>query len=147
MASFRISRRFATSPDVICDIPVMLPPWRFRLSTSFVPTGSPSATITIGIVLVAFLSAWAPGVVVTAMMSGFRWRHSAASSGYRSLRPSWVQVVDRNGLSVNVAKVAQTFDECFEALCGRLRRARIKRQKAEPRDPLRRLCPCQTGAR
>src|SRR6516225_3452370 len=117
-ASFSNSKRFAASPDVICDIPVMLLLGWFRLSTSFVPMGSPSATITIGMVLVAFLSAAAPGVVVTAMMSGFKRRHAAAKFGVPLASTLGVQVVDRDGLSVHIAKVAQTFKECFETLCG-----------------------------
>jgi hypothetical protein len=44
--------------------------------------------MTIGIERVAFLAAWVAGVVLTAMISALRRRHSAASIGNRSPWPS-----------------------------------------------------------
>jgi len=51
------SSRFPASSAVIWDKPVTLPPGRARVSTNPLATGSPAATITIGIVLVAFWAA------------------------------------------------------------------------------------------
>src|SRR5262249_28866874 len=123
----------------------MLPPGWFRLSTSFVPTGSPSATITIGIVLVASLKRFCAWRCSHGNDVRLQVETLGREFGVPIAPTLGVQVIDRNCLSVNVAKVAQTFEECFETLCGRLRRARIKRQKAEPRDPLHRLSAGRQG--
>ena len=67
-----------------------LPPGRARLSTRPASTGSsPTPTITMGIVLVAFLAARIIRVPpATTMISTLRRTSSAASSGSRSSFPS-----------------------------------------------------------
>jgi hypothetical protein len=54
----------------MCVIPVTFPPDRARFGTSPAPTGSATATNTIGIVAVAALAARLPGVVETKTTSG-----------------------------------------------------------------------------
>ena len=70
------------------DIPVRLPPGRAKLATSPERTGSPIAMATIGIVLVAFLAAIAPGVLPVTITSTLRPITSAISAGSRSRWPS-----------------------------------------------------------
>ena len=70
------------------DIPVRLPPGRAKLATSPERTGSPIPRATIGIVLVAFLAARAPGVVQVKSTSTLCPITSAMSAGRRSKRPS-----------------------------------------------------------
>ena len=57
------------------------------MATSPLPTGSPTMSMTIGIVLVAFRAASAAGVVSAAMTSTFRRTNSVARSGSRSRFP------------------------------------------------------------
>lgn len=83
-SSLSSSSRLTASWGTINDIPVMLSEGLERLSTSPVPSGSPRATMTIGTVRVAFFRRWAAGVVVTAMTSGLRLRHSSIRVGNRS---------------------------------------------------------------
>ena len=59
-ASLMSSSRFAFSVWPSAVTPVTLPPGRARLVTMPAATGSPVVTITIGMVLVAFLAASAP---------------------------------------------------------------------------------------
>ena len=87
-SSFNSSRRFWVSSVVKAESPVMLPPGRDRLFTRPASTGSPIAAITIGMVLVAFLAASAPGVPRVTRMSHLRPISSATRPGSRSLRPS-----------------------------------------------------------
>ena len=70
------------------DSPVTLPPGRARLSTSPLPTGSPAAEKTIGIVAVACFEATISGVPEVTIISTLRRANSAAISAARSLRPS-----------------------------------------------------------
>ena len=67
-----------------------LPPGRARLSTRPAPTGSvPPPIITMGIVLVAFMTGRTSGSPpATTMISTLRRTSSAASSGARSRFPS-----------------------------------------------------------
>src|SRR5215475_9570805 len=60
--SLRSSRRFPLNSGDSMANPVMLPPGRSRLAISPLPTGSALAAITIGIVLVAFLTDSIAGV-------------------------------------------------------------------------------------
>src|SRR5437667_270799 len=55
--SFNSSRRLAASPELMDVVPVTFPPGRARLATSPVATGSPRASMTIGIVRVVFFAA------------------------------------------------------------------------------------------
>ena len=59
-------------------MPVTLPPGRFKLATSLVPTGSPAVAKTIGIAVVAFLAANTAGVPPVTMTSTPRWTKSFA---------------------------------------------------------------------
>jgi hypothetical protein len=61
--SSRISSRFAANSVASTDKPVTFPPGRARFDTSPVPTGSPTAEKTIGMVVVAFCAAMAAGVL------------------------------------------------------------------------------------
>ena len=67
---------------------MMLPPGRARLATSCDPTGSLTATMTTGIVLVACFAVIAPGVLAAMRISTRRFTSSAAKAGNRSVRPS-----------------------------------------------------------
>src|SRR3990170_1822280 len=68
--------------------PVMFPPGRLRDATIPVPTGSPTATMTRGTDVVAFLTAWVPGVPAVTITSTFRAISSAMRVGRRSYFPS-----------------------------------------------------------
>jgi len=68
----------------IKDIPVTFPPGRPRLMTSPVATGSTTADITMGIVLVAPSAALTAGVEFAMMMSTLRRMSSGARPGSRS---------------------------------------------------------------
>ena len=73
------------SSNAKLDKPVTLPPGRARLPTSPLPTGSPTAVITMGMVLLAPFAANASGAPVTTIRSTLRRTRSAASSsGERS---------------------------------------------------------------
>jgi len=65
-----------------------LPPGRARLVTIPPPIGSPVVTMTIGMLLVAFRAARAPGFEPTTMTSTPSWTSDAASRGSRSALPS-----------------------------------------------------------
>ena len=90
MASLNSSSRFPPSSLTRFVTPVTLPPGRARLSTRPASTGSDRwATITMGIVLVAFLAAQTCETPPpTTIISTLRRTRSAASSGYRSGFPS-----------------------------------------------------------
>ena len=64
------------------------PPGRARLATSPLPTGSPTLTMTIGIVPVACLAATTFCAAGATMTSTLRRTRSAASAGSLSYRPS-----------------------------------------------------------
>ena len=83
-ASLSISSLLVLSSVAKLVNPVTLPPGRARLSTRPAATGSEPLAITIGIVVVAFLTANATGVAVTTIRSTLRRTSSAASSGRRS---------------------------------------------------------------
>jgi hypothetical protein len=81
------STRLATS-SVESDVtPVTLPPGRPRLSTSPSFTGSAPVAMTMGIVAVAFLAAWADSLPPVTRTSTRSRTNSAAKPGSRSLRP------------------------------------------------------------
>jgi hypothetical protein len=65
-------------------VPVTLPPGRAKLATSPLPTGSPAAAITMGIVEVARLAANGASVPTPTITSTLRLTSSAASAGSRS---------------------------------------------------------------
>ena len=66
------------------DTPVMLPPGRARSWTSSVLAASPSVSMTIGIVLVARLTARIAGAATAKITSGFKVTNSVARLGSRS---------------------------------------------------------------
>lgn len=66
------------------DMPVTFPPGRARLATNPVPTGSPTTTVTIGMVLVTFFAARAAAVPGATIRSTLRLTSSVASARYRS---------------------------------------------------------------
>ena len=68
--------------------PVMFPPGRARLCTRPEPTGSATAAMTIGMVVVACFAANAHGVKVATITSTGSRASSLASSGNRSVFPS-----------------------------------------------------------
>ena len=86
--SLSSSKRFPSISTEIEVNPVMLPPGRARLATRPVATGSPTATMTRGIVVVAFLTASEAGVPAVTIVSTFSAISSAMSAGKRSYRPS-----------------------------------------------------------
>src|SRR5262245_15111929 len=70
-------------PSLVC-----FPPGRARLLTNPALTGSPTFTITIGIVSVTFFTAKASPVARTTMTSTLRRTSSSTSAGYSSCFPS-----------------------------------------------------------
>ncbi len=86
--SFSSSSRFALSSGLKMLDPVIFPPGRARLATKPNATGSPLVTMTIGIVVVAFLAARIAGDPAVSMTSTLRRTNSAANSGSRSNFPS-----------------------------------------------------------
>ena len=80
-ASFRSSSRLALSSVAGSVIPVMFPPGRARLVTKPVPTASPAATNTIGMVEVASFAALAEGAPSVSSRSMLRPTSSVASAG------------------------------------------------------------------
>src|ERR1700730_1314241 len=69
----------------INESPVTLPPGRAKLSTSPLPTGSESATTTMGMVLVACFATFAPSPVTATIMSTLLSTSSCASARNRLL--------------------------------------------------------------
>src|SRR5262249_35485286 len=86
--SKRISSRLVLSSVASNEMPVAFPPGRARLGTTPAPTGSPTYTKMIGIVVVAFRPAMAAGVLNVMIASTFKLPNSAASSVSRSTFPS-----------------------------------------------------------
>jgi hypothetical protein len=70
------------------DVPVTLPPGRDRLATRPLASGSPTLTITIGIVRDACRTAITFCAAGATMTSTWRRTSSAARAGSRSYRPS-----------------------------------------------------------
>lgn len=83
-SSLRSDIRFAASAPVMFETPVASPPGRARLGTKPLPTGSPTMVKTIGMSLVAWIAARAPGVLIATMTSGRASARSLASAGSRS---------------------------------------------------------------
>jgi hypothetical protein len=75
------SRRLATNPVASVVNPVMFPPGRARLATSPLPTGSATNVMTMGMMVVASLAAWAAGVDEVTMTSTLSRTRSAAKAG------------------------------------------------------------------
>src|SRR6185295_809417 len=96
-----------------------------RLSTRPVPRGSPSATMTIGIVWVVVFRRRAAGVVSQTLVDQGR-------------KPVPVvvrrEVADRDVAAVHVAEVLKALKEPVESGRARLQRARIEGQEAEAGD-------------
>jgi Na+-transporting methylmalonyl-CoA/oxaloacetate decarboxylase beta subunit len=65
----------------------MLPPGRERLGTRPVLTGSATRVMTMGIEGVAFLAAWAAGVLMARMASTLSRTSSSAMAASRSFSP------------------------------------------------------------
>jgi hypothetical protein len=92
-ASFRSCNPFPVISTLSSETPVMFPPGRPRLGTIPVPTGSPTAVRTIGMVRVAFFAAIPPWVETATKMSGRPPTSSAASAGSRSI---WAPAVRKS---------------------------------------------------
>ena len=78
------SKYFGPRSVVIRESPVMFPPGRARLAAKPLLIGSPTAAVTMGIVVVARRSASTGGVPSVTMTSGLAFTSSAASAGRRS---------------------------------------------------------------
>lgn len=83
--SLSSSSRLPVNSSVMLVKPVRLSLGRAKLSTNPFATGSPRPVPTMGIVLVAFLAAWASLMPPLMMTSGLRLSSSAASAGRRSI--------------------------------------------------------------
>ena len=88
ITSLSSSIRLLSSSGEIEVNPVMFPPGRLRDATMPVPTGSPTATMTRGIDVLAFWYAWVAGVPAVTITSTFEAINSAMSAGKRSYFPS-----------------------------------------------------------
>ncbi len=121
------------------DTPVMFPPGWAKLVTSPVPTGSPRATITMGIVVVACLAAKAVTVPGTTIRSTFSLTNSAAKSGSRSHCPFRAPNLNADVLAHNVAALAQTLHEGFILRVGFWRETATTEQESNPVNPPRPL--------
>jgi hypothetical protein len=86
--SLSSSKRFPSISGEIEVTPVMFPPGRAKLATRPVATGSPTAIMTSGIDVVAFLTASEAGVSAVTITSTFEATSSAMSAGKRSYFPS-----------------------------------------------------------
>src|SRR5215471_5554037 len=112
-ASLSSSRYFPTiSGPAPNATPVTLPPGRARLATIPTPTGSKTYTITMGIVLVACLAAWAATGLPATMRSTLRLTSSVAREGKRSraLRPP---ILRDETLALHPAALAECSPGCF----------------------------------
>jgi hypothetical protein len=109
------SSRFPLKSGATMLKPVAFPPGRARLATRPAATGSPMMAMTIGIVPVAVLSALAAGVPPVTMTSTLRPTRSAASSASPSTRSCPPSPFNRDRLPVDIAKVAQPFEQRFGA--------------------------------
>ena len=146
-ASLSISSLLVFRSGAKLEKPVTLPPGRARLATRPSATASPTATITMGIVVVAFFAAVAGPVPKTTIRSTLRRTKSAASSGPRPSFPSRKPILDGEILSLNPSKLAQLMpgipsrgppyqQQCFHPgnLCGGFSPpAARRRQSAEHR--------------
>src|SRR5262249_18393151 len=130
----------------ISDIPVMFSEGLERLSTSPVPRGSPRATITMGMSRVAFFKRCAAGVVVTAITSGLRLKHSSNQHGKPIAVIICGKVADLDVACVHVSEVLKTLEESIKSRRSRPQGTRIERKKAESRNPLL-LRPCRDRPR
>ena len=82
--SLSSASRLAASSPLSVEIPVTFPPGRARLDTNPIATGSPTSAITIGICLVAWIAARAPGVLMATRTSTRASTSSLARAGSRS---------------------------------------------------------------
>src|SRR5688500_16972250 len=89
----------------------MLLPGRAKLAISPVVTGSPPATITMGIVVIAFLAAGSSREPATTSTSTFSRTSSAMSSGARSRRPSHERHSTMTVSPLHVAERVQSLTE------------------------------------
>src|SRR5215218_10582717 len=114
MSSRRSSRRFAASSAIASDTPVILPPGRLRLATRPVPTGSPPATNTIGMVDVAPFAANAvtlPPVVTIAAADEL-----GSEPGEALVMSVRIAVIDAHALSFGEARLRQAAMEFREEM-------------------------------
>ena len=88
MTSFSRWSRLAVSSVARRLAPVMFPPGRARLAMKPAAIGSPTAAMTIGMVLVVFRAASVDSVPAVKMTSTLLWTRSAASAGKRLACPS-----------------------------------------------------------
>ena len=107
MVSLSISSRFPVNTAEIAENPVIFPPGRARLSTSPAATGSDTAPKkTMGIVLVAFLSAEAPFAPDVTSKSTLRRTNSLARPGSGQAYLPRI-FLDRYVLALNIAQRAE----------------------------------------
>ena len=120
------------------ESPVILPPGRARLLTKPLPTGSPMAPMTMGIVVVAFCAARVAGVPPVTMTSTFRLYQFRRQVGKALvLVPFGKAPLDHQVLAFDVAELAHSPRECTE-VC----RNRENPRDAAARKPTRQTLPC-----
>src|SRR4051794_35890557 len=107
MSSRRSSRRFAASSAIASDTPVILPPGRFRLTTRPVPTGSPPATNTIGMVDVAPFAANAVTLPCRDDRRGAAADELGSKPGEALVMSVRIAVIDAHALSFGEARFRQ----------------------------------------
>ena len=69
-------------------MPVTLPPGRARVATNFDVSGSPTSTMTIGMIFVALIAARVAADVAATMISTLRCTSSSLRAGSRATSPS-----------------------------------------------------------
>src|SRR6266498_2669462 len=107
MSSRSSSSRLPSSSSPIDVNPVIFPAGRARLGTRPDATGSPTATITRGTVVVAFLTAWEAGVPAVTITSTFWASSSPTRLGSRSYFPFRPSILDEDILAFDVTQLAQ----------------------------------------
>src|SRR6266404_4239308 len=128
-ASLRISSRLAASSTANRVIPVTLPGGRDKFGTRPVPTGSPTPTNTMGIVLVAWAAARAGGGPAAKITSRLVPHQIGGKLGEPVVVALGIAGID-HVVARTIAQVAQTvLERCQE------RRSRRRRAPVEVADP------------
>src|SRR4026207_876619 len=116
--SFRNCSPFPLISTLSSETPVIFPPGRPRLGTIPVPTGSPTAARTIGIVRVTFFAAIPPWVEAVTKISG-RPATSSPARGEGGTEDSWAtgdQLGGQRGKAVDLGPCAAEVDHEVVAL-------------------------------
>ena len=116
IASLSSCSRLTLSSVLIVESPVTFPPGCARLATKPDATGSATIAMTMGMVDVARLTAWAAGVVSTTITSTLRWTSSVANSGALVVVAVGVAPFDHHVASFGVARVQQALLELLHVL-------------------------------